>query len=493
MAIPVPSVFVRRWFERAFNNGEEFDYPSLDAQHASLVEVMNLITQRLNLISTSAGTLVTLASTTSFTATASQTAFTVPTYDTATATVHAYTNSGSGLLSRLPQASVTLTSETVVSLPSQAAGATVIIEVFTPGNGTTALASTSNGQGASLVGINDAGGLLTATNVETALAELATNLASAAYLGGVLTISNYIRKDGTVAFTAAQSMGGFKLTNLAAGTAASNDAARMNDITAAALQAALGAYLASTFLALSGGTLSGNLAMGGNKVTGLGAATANGEAVRYNEFQAINGSQITAGSVAAARLTVMVGDTGTGGVQGAAPAPAAGDAAAVKFLRADATWAVPSSNLGGYALIQDQKASGIYGGNTVATTWTRRDMNTEVVDTQSVVTINGNQFTLIAGTYRLNAFSAIFRSSTANIRIRNITAGSTVAVGLSQYTGFPNDGAGALLTAQARFTIAVPTVFELQYYCAQAQVNGLGNPATSGEVEVYSSIEIVKE
>jgi len=39
---------------------------------------------------------------------------------------------------------------------------------------------------------------------------------------------------------------------------------------------------------------------------------------------------------------LMVGDSGSGGKKGAAPAPASGDAAAGKFLKADATWTVPS-------------------------------------------------------------------------------------------------------------------------------------------------------
>jgi hypothetical protein len=38
----------------------------------------------------------------------------------------------------------------------------------------------------------------------------------------------------------------------------------------------------------------------------------------------------------------MVGDSGSGGWSGNVPAPAAGDAAAGKFLKADGTWAVPS-------------------------------------------------------------------------------------------------------------------------------------------------------
>ena len=45
---------------------------------------------------------------------------------------------------------------------------------------------------------------------------------------------------------------------------------------------------------------------------------------------------------ATAVLDVMVGDSGSGGTKGLVPAPAAGDAAALKFLKADGTWATPA-------------------------------------------------------------------------------------------------------------------------------------------------------
>ncbi len=45
---------------------------------------------------------------------------------------------------------------------------------------------------------------------------------------------------------------------------------------------------------------------------------------------------------ATAMLNAMVGDSGSGGTKGLVPAPAAGDTAASKFLKADGTWAVIS-------------------------------------------------------------------------------------------------------------------------------------------------------
>lgn len=46
-------------------------------------------------------------------------------------------------------------------------------------------------------------------------------------------------------------------------------------------------------------------------------------------------------------LPAFTGDSGSGGEKGVVPAPAAGDAAASKFLKADGTWAVPAGGGGG--------------------------------------------------------------------------------------------------------------------------------------------------
>jgi hypothetical protein len=52
---------------------------------------------------------------------------------------------------------------------------------------------------------------------------------------------------------------------------------------------------------------------------------------------------------ATAILNAMVGDSGSGGVKGLVPAPAAGDAGDLKYLRADGTWAIPAGGGGGSA------------------------------------------------------------------------------------------------------------------------------------------------
>jgi hypothetical protein len=56
---------------------------------------------------------------------------------------------------------------------------------------------------------------------------------------------------------------------------------------------------------------------------------------------------LTTAQVAAA-LPAVVGDTGTGGTQGLVPAPAAGDAAAGKYLAAGGVWSAPATPSGGF-------------------------------------------------------------------------------------------------------------------------------------------------
>jgi len=278
-------VFKRKWFARADANGEDPDYAALDGEQQDKIEAINRIVDTLREVLTLSGSLrYDVVDRKEFTATAGQTAFTM---DNAYNTTHDLVEAYSAGLLILPSL-CTKTSTTVVTLPAQTLGTKVVIVIRSPGRGTSQLGSTSNGQGASLVGIEDAGGLTSQTTVEGVIQEILGLISGAAgksYLESLLVLSGYLLKSGGT-MTGAIAMGSNKITGLAAGTAGSNDAARMADITGAALLSALSATLNATYLALVGGTMAGNIAMGGNKITGLGAGTAVGDAVNKAQLDA---------------------------------------------------------------------------------------------------------------------------------------------------------------------------------------------------------------
>lgn len=82
-----------------------------------------------------------------------------------------------------------------------------------------------------------------------------------------------------------------------------------------------------------------------------------------------------------AELNPVVGDTGSGGTKGLAPAPSAGDAAAGKFLKADGTYQVPAgSAVSSVAATYILSSSGTPGATNPI------NFDTKIVDTVNAVT-----------------------------------------------------------------------------------------------------------
>lgn len=146
-----------------------------------------------------------------------------------------------------------------------------------------------------------------------------------------------------------------------------------------------------------------------------------------------------------------------------------------------------------YALLEDQKAQATAGGSFTLNTWTTRDLNTEVTDPWGIVSLSSNQFTLQAGTYLIVGRAPAWFVEQHKCRLRNITDGTTAAVGRSRYAAGTN--ADSESSVVARVSISSAKTFELQHLCRQSRAtDGLGVPTdTAGTIEVYASVEIYRE
>ena len=146
-----------------------------------------------------------------------------------------------------------------------------------------------------------------------------------------------------------------------------------------------------------------------------------------------------------------------------------------------------------WILIREEQASGVAGGAFTLGAWRTRTLNTETVDTGGHASVAASQITLAAGTYRFRALAVANRVNAHQVRLQNITAGTTVAFGLVNVADSANPVAN-VADVKGRFTIAGSTVFELQHQCTTTRAaDGFGVAGAFGNIEVYASIEFERE
>ncbi len=144
-----------------------------------------------------------------------------------------------------------------------------------------------------------------------------------------------------------------------------------------------------------------------------------------------------------------------------------------------------------YMKVQDVKNNNTAGGSSVASTWTRRDLNTVVTNQIDGASLNSNQITLPAGTYYIEGAAPAFRTRGHIARLQNITDNSTAILGMSQYASGDNGGGTSYFMGHV--TIAAQKTFEVQHYAQLSQsTNGFGFPIGSGQSEVYTQVNIWK-
>ena len=145
-----------------------------------------------------------------------------------------------------------------------------------------------------------------------------------------------------------------------------------------------------------------------------------------------------------------------------------------------------------YAVISDQKSSGTAGG-TSATSFTKRDLNTEVFDPDNIVTISNDQFTLIPGTYIIEWQCPGYRSNSITTLLYDVTAGANGTTGTSAYS---NTASGsptvAISTGIARVVITSNNTYEIRMKVSSAYSSAGFGVAANGDPETYTVVKITK-
>lgn len=143
-----------------------------------------------------------------------------------------------------------------------------------------------------------------------------------------------------------------------------------------------------------------------------------------------------------------------------------------------------------YILLRDEKSQGSNGGTFTSGAWRTRVINTEVIDTHNLCTLSSNQFTLLAGTYRIKSRAPAFVVDRHRSRLYNITTISQVLLSSSGYTDSTRNNLD-YSTIVGQFTIGTTTTFEIQHYC-QTTYNtfGFGVGTNFGGNEYFTEVEL---
>jgi hypothetical protein len=167
-----------------------------------------------------------------------------------------------------------------------------------------------------------------------------------------------------------------------------------------------------------------------------------------------------------------------------------------KFEVYESTW---QNMLPRTLMVSDQKSSGTVGGTCTAGSYATRNLNTISTNTIQGASVASDQITLPAGTYIIRAVSRACLNTNSNrtykSRFRNVTDSNDVAIGSALSgkgdTSFPSCMDTTIL---GTFTISSSKTFELQMRCsASIGSNDFGAPASFGDAEVYSQVEIVQQ
>ncbi|NJL03014.1 MAG: hypothetical protein HC910_21515 [Spirulinaceae cyanobacterium SM2_1_0] len=128
------------------------------------------------------------------------------------------------------------------------------------------------------------------------------------------------------------------------------------------------------------------------------------------------------------------------------------------------------------------------GGSFVSGAWRQRAFNSKTFDDGNHTTLDSNQIILSPGIYRFAGSAPAFLCERHQVRLQNISANQTVAMGTSELATASGVVQGRSFVS-GQIAAIEPVIVELQHKCTQTRANdGFGNPSLNG-LDVYSVIE----
>lgn len=152
-----------------------------------------------------------------------------------------------------------------------------------------------------------------------------------------------------------------------------------------------------------------------------------------------------------------------------------------------------------YALLTDQKDDAIDGGASTANTWFKRTLNLKVVDSDNIVTLSNDEFTLGVGTYLIKFFVPNYKGNSGISQLYDVNAAAPVLTGNINMTTYSNSSYNGYQVSNnwVRYNVASGTkTFYIRNYVDTAlATNGLGlnPPDNEGDHSYFTTVEILKE
>ena len=144
------------------------------------------------------------------------------------------------------------------------------------------------------------------------------------------------------------------------------------------------------------------------------------------------------------------------------------------------------------AIIADEKSSASVGGSSTSGSFEQRDLNTEISDPDSIVSIGTNNFTLGAGTYLISWSVPGYRSNGHQAELYDETGTTSLSKGCTGFSS-SNDSMVTLSVGSFIHTITSNNTYQIRHRVQpSASSYGHGVNASFGNNEVYTIVVIYK-